>query len=250
MFETAPDRKLPPITLLELTTRDGSPISVHELRERFFTSEYGEHMYGQALRFSQRYGYDRTLMRQDLGGDVCPVGHQYELTEHLQIILDGEQAAGSLFQLSEQEQAILAFTCSIHDIGECEHPDLITAGLTPVGDIPAGGKTDVDRANEAAVRTFFYDQFYSDIDPAIIERVEAIIAHKDTTILHELFEAAHELQTLDTIARAERAITTPEIVEEQKIALASLINTVPAFHRAKLKDLDYFAVIRSALAQS
>ncbi len=250
MFETAPDRNLPPIVHLELTTRDGSSVSAHELRERFFMSEYGSHMYGQNLRYSERYGYDRTLMRQDLGEDVCPVGHQYELTSHLQMILDSEQEVGSLFQLTAHEQALLAFTCAIHDIGECEHPDLIAAGLTPVGDIPAGNKTETDRANESAVRKFFYDKFYSDVDPAVIERIEAIIAHKDTSLLHEVFEAAHELQTLDTVARAEKALRTPDITETQLLALSSLVNSVPSFHRTKLKGLEYFSAIRTVLTRN
>ena len=250
MLETVKNRNLPPIVFLDIPMTDGSTASVHELRERFFTSQYGAYMYDQDLRFSGRYGYDRSLMKHDLGEDVCPVGHQYEITEHLQNTLDGEKAADPLFQIPDQEKAIVAFACSIHDIGECEHPDLAAAGITTVGDIPAGNKTNTDRVNESTVRQFFYTQFYSDVDPAIIERVEAIIAHKDNTILHELFEAAHELQTLDTVSRAEKALRAPYLVPEQLTALASLVKAVPPFHSSKLSSLEYFAVIKSALAAS
>jgi len=250
MFETIKNRNLPPIVFLDIPMADGSMMSVHELRERFFTSEYGVHMYTQELRYAGRYGYDREMMKQDLGEDVCPVGHQYEVTEHLQHTLDSEEAAGSLVQLSDEEKAIVAFACSIHDIGECEHSDLAAAGITTVGDIPAGNKTDADRINEAAVRQFFYARFYDDVDPAIIERVEAIIAHRDDTILHELFEVAHEIQTLDTVARAEKALRAPYLESTQLTALAGLVHGVPKFHESKLASLEYFTVIKNALAAS
>lgn len=248
MFETVRDPNLPPIVQLELPVRDGSSVSVHELRQRFFQSDFGIHMFDQPLRFSQRYGYERRQMRADLGGDVCPVGHQYELAYHLQQLLDEEEASGSILQLTDEEKATLALACSIHDFGECEHPVLEGAGLITVGDIPAGGKTEIDRANETDVRKFFYELFYYDVDPMIIERVEAIIAHKDKSLLHELFEAAHELQTLDTVHQAERALAADEIEEARLFALLGMVTVVKPDHRKKLKRFSHFVSVQKVLA--
>lgn len=248
MFETARDPNLPPIVRLELPARNGASVSVHDLRQRFFQSDFGIHMFDQPLRFSQRFGYERTQMRTDLGSDVCPVGHQYELTHHLQQIINEEEVSGSLFQLTDQEKATLALACSIHDFGECEHPILEAAGLVIVGDIPAGGKTEIDRANETAVRRFFYELFYYDIDPTIIERIEAIIAHKDNSLLHELFEAAHEMQTLDTVHQAEKALTVGEMEEARLIALSGMINLVKPRHQEKLRQFSHFASIQKIIA--
>lgn len=190
-----------------LALRSGESSSVAELRQRFFDSMYGKFMRSQQpLRYSQRYGYDPKQMESDLGDDVCPVLHQYNLLQYVQLLIDAEINDDTLFSsLTGEDITILSLACSIHDIGECTHPRLETYGLTLVGDIAYGNKTDEDRENEAKIRKFFYNRFFGDIDPTIIERVEAIISHNDLSILHTYYEAAHRLQELQTVNNAHDA---------------------------------------------
>lgn len=227
-------------TMLPLSLNDGSTATVHDLRERFFQSKYGLAMADQELRFTARYGYDRERMLQDLGNDVSPVGHQYDLPRYLDIIMLRERGDGSLFgAISDQELATLSLACAIHDIGESEHPNLLEHGITPVGDIPAGNKTNADRAAEKDVREFFYQEFYADVPPETIERIEAIISHHDETLLHDLYEAAHELQSLDTAIRAKIRLFEAThgrgeaLTLEQELGLSGITSVVrPRQHRS------------------
>jgi hypothetical protein len=97
------------------------------------------------------------------------------------------------------------FASRIHDMGESMHPRIAERCGEVVGDIPAGKKTDIQRAIEARVRKFVYDELYGDVHTDVIERVEGIIAHQDDSVLHEYFELAHELQTFETALRAKSA---------------------------------------------
>lgn len=188
-----------PITESLILLTDGSTVSAFSLAERFYDSEYGQAMRGQPLRYSTRYGYDESTMLSDLGHDLCPVGHQRELAFHLGTIIDKERQLQTLYGgINEYELGIVTLACLLHDMGESTHPDLIRAGYTCVGDIPMGLKTDTDRENETAIRRYFYKEFLGDVDDETIERIEAIISHRDTTHLHELFEAAHVAQTFET----------------------------------------------------
>lgn len=179
--------------------KDGSTISAEKLAERFYTGFIGQAMYDQPLRYTTNFGYEREDMRHDLGHDLCPIGHQMELPHHIAKIIEAEQTEGSLFgSLSDEEIGIVMLACLLHDSGETTHPAITQAGLKPVGDIPAGCKTPEDRQNETAVRQFLWEAIYADVDPVVMERVEAIIAHQDNTHLHDLFEAGHLAQTLET----------------------------------------------------
>lgn len=188
-----------PVTDVQIKLKDGTSITALDLANRFFLSKAGLDMVDQPLRYSGRYEYDRDEMLIDNGHDLSPVGHQIELAHHLGTILEEEKEIGSIFgELTEEDLAILVFTCLVHDIGERTDQDVIQAGLTPVGDIPAGYKTIQNREDEAAVRRLSYAQFFSDVDSEIIERAESIIAHKEDSLLHDLFEAAHAVQTAET----------------------------------------------------
>lgn len=187
------------ITESPILLTDGSIVSALSLAERFYGSEYGQAMRSQPLRYSTRYGYDESTMLSDLGHDLCPVGHQRELAFHLGTIIDQERELQTLYGgINEYELGIVTLACLVHDIGESTHPDLARAGYVCVGDIPMGLKTDTDRANETAIRRYFYKEFFNDVDDETIERIEAIISHQDKTHLHDLFEAAHVAQTFET----------------------------------------------------
>lgn len=193
-----------PLMSLPVPMADGSFETADTLATRAHDSRYGQHMReDQPLRFAQRYDYgDRQIMLDELGTDLCPIGHQKELGWHLAQLIEKQRLFDPTFHLSDEDAATLMFTCQIHDMGEMTHAEVLAATGAVVGDIPAGKKTPEDRIVEKNVRLFLYDTFYSDVDPAVISRAEAVIAHEDDTLLHDLFEAAHEAQTLETTLRA------------------------------------------------
>lgn len=184
--------------------KDGNYEAADSLAARAHESIYGRFMRDeQPLRFAQRYSYgDRTTMLDDLGADLCPIGHQRELGWHVAQLIEKQRLYDPTFDISDDEVATLMFTSLIHDMGEMTHDEVRQATGAVVGDIPAGQKTPEDRIVEKNVRLFLYDTFFRDVDTSVMQKVEAIIAHEDTSILHELFEAAHESQTLETTLRA------------------------------------------------
>ena len=187
-----------------------------------FYRTYGTAMSKQTIRFGVLFGHNsrrgnkllirrttETAARRLLGGDLDAVGHQLELPGFLGRLLHAEQCSSipnaSVSKLNEEEKALLTLTCGIHDIGEHIHPDLRKAGITPVGDIPSGTKTSADRDNERRVRKFHYERTFSHLPSDIIERMEGLIAHTPAVgdeFLHDIYEAAHSLQTMDTVERA------------------------------------------------
>jgi hypothetical protein len=180
----------------------GGLVPVHDLWQRFNDSPYGQHMATQPLRFAQTYGHDPELMVRNLGADVLPLLHQYETGLYGAAMIDGERAEGTIFSLGDQDAAITMFAMSIHDMGETTHEEVREAVGATVGDIEYGLKTDRDREVETAVRQYLYAKVFSDVDKPVIDTVEAIIAHEDTSMRHTVFEAAHNLQSIVTAARA------------------------------------------------
>ena len=191
-----------PLMSTPVRMKDGSTLAADLLARRLYESRYGGYMETQPYRFSQRFGYDRPTMLADLGDDIHPIGHQKESGYHLALLLSTEENAGVPLDLSEEDTGTLMLACQIHDMGESMHPDIVEAVGAVVGDIPAGGKTPQDRATEKAIRLFLYDELLDDVDPSVIERIEAIIAHEDDSLLHELSEVTHTIQTFDTAVHA------------------------------------------------
>ncbi len=204
MILPEPAERTHPLLSLPVPMCDGSRLPARQLADRAHDSTYGRFMRDeQPLRFAQRFAYgDRQTMLDELGDDLCPIGHQQELGWHLAQLIEKQRLFDPTFELSDEDAAVLMFTCLIHDMGEMTHDDVLRVTGAVVGDIPAGKKTPEDRMVEKNVRLFLYDTFYPDVDPDVIARTEAIIAHEDTTLLHDLFEAAHEAQTLETTLRA------------------------------------------------
>lgn len=247
-----------PLTDSPVRMKDGSTISAEKLARRFYDSPIGQAMYDQPLRYTTNFGYDQEDMRHDLGHDLCPIGHQMELPYHAGKVIEAEEAEGTIFAPRNQEEAgIVMLTALLHDCGEATHEMISEAGLTPVGDIPAGYKTTEDRANEAAVRAFIWETIFHDVDPAVVERMEAIIAHKDTTYLHDLFEAAHLVQTLETSnfayyrlaeERWSREGEVIDIAQDDAIRFSGLTGIARVAYLTAQKDVKkyyHFAHVRS-----
>ena len=216
---------LPTSTNLEIDERSqfgapvwGSPdktISVLKLRERFRATDVRNEFIQQTPRFTQRFPIPKEKAIEYIGNDACPEMHQFDLADrHFLPLIEAERQAGTLFYpTSEDDRSLGYFVCSFHDLGEPEHLSLIEAGLTPVGDLPAGTKTEQNRIDEKRVLEFIFRTNFGDIDPAFLERAIAIITHKPLPgdeFLHDLFQAAHDFQTLETTriaaATAERQV--------------------------------------------
>lgn len=235
------------------------PVSVRELGLRFTDSEYGPAMREQPLRFSQNFGYSREQMLADLGDDLCPIGHQEQLLEYLEQVIDSEHREQTLFQLSDEEISVLGFVAVIHDIGESMHQKVADAHEGKVlGDKPSGTKTEEDKQLESSIRHFFYRDLYDDVDPTVIQQAEAIIAHDYPTLdqngwthLHEIYEAAHNLQTLNTVERAENCLDivhrTLGQSDERVVALESLARQVRPSTVDKLEQYGYLTSVYQAL---
>ncbi|HTK39321.1 MAG TPA: hypothetical protein VL362_00480 [Patescibacteria group bacterium] len=241
-------------------TTDGTYVDTSFLRQRFYGSDLGKAFARQTPRFIKRH---TELSEEDalryLGGDACPVHHQLELADiHLATVLEAEQNDGTLFAPSIEDTGLLYFVSTFHDIGESEHESLVNAGLVTVGDIPHGEKTDEDRAHEATVRRALYRTYFADVDPYFLERAEAIILHKPLPgdeHLHDLYEAAHDLQVFATVDVAAENARDPSIAAEVRAALGRFAHQVThgrdgdSGHLAILRQRSYFAAIKDDVAQ-
>ncbi len=263
--ETALDatERTHPVAESPVLMTDGNVKSASLLAERFYSSKYGAEMRTQPLRYSVNFGYEPESMLNDIGNDLCPIGHQRELVFHLGTIVEAEQTAQTFYgAVDEQKLGTVAFACLVHDIGESTHSELSELGYTLVGDIPAGRKSQIDRQNEAAIRQFFYAELFSDVSNETIERVERIINHQDDSHLQDLFEAAHILQTFETSNNAHQKLTElvwyrngePFDIATHVDARASGllgIARVSALHSFKeLESYRYFDAIQTMLTTS
>ena len=175
------------------------PVPASELGWRFALSPYGRYMTeAQPLRFAQYFGYAPTHMEQDLGVDVLPMHHQIENAQYVVRIIEAEQKITGQSPINDDELGIAVFAALIHDMGESTHPQVLEHVGEVVGDIPHGEKTDRNREVEAKVRSFFYTELYSDVDPVILSCVESVISHSEESALHDIVEAAHVIQTFMT----------------------------------------------------
>jgi hypothetical protein len=188
---------------------DGGVTSAVVLLDRLYKSPYWDAMNGQQYRFP-RFEASRNTMPDDFGVDVLPIEHQLLTWFHAERLLPDEATRWSL-GISPGDFGVLKLALLMHDMGESTHEDvrahmLATFGKEPPGDKSVGEKTDEDRFLEAEVRRFFYDTFFPDVSPLVIARAEAILWHKDRTMLHEVFEAAHIIQTFETAMKAGRKL--------------------------------------------
>ena len=217
------------------------------------TSDFGRYFRHQQLRYTARYDIPEIDALQLLGPDTCPQGHQDEFTRYVGLIVDAEERAGTALAIGESDKALLYFVAKFHDIGELTHPDLVENGLKPVGDIPFGLKTPEDRQEESRVRKFLFSQTpFEGIDPDFLARAEAIMAHDhetfsefgDTTAhLHEIYEAAHDIQSIDTALRARFAVEHADLSPELRQELKRLADKVTNDHSRRLVERSsYFAI--------
>ncbi len=183
-------------------TKNGDYVSSMTLGDRGFQHEwFGRQLNSQPARFGFHFRDDAPVTDY-LGADANTNGHMYELSYHGALLLREHQE----IELSDEERGILMFAFMGHDMDETTHDEIrhLCGGVT--GDIKCGEKTDKDRILQAKIRRIRDIHLYADIPQSTLDRVEAIIAHEDETILGMLYEASHELQCLETTHAAEETL--------------------------------------------
>jgi hypothetical protein len=189
------------VTTDVVQTKTG-PIDGESLGLLFHTSTFGQYMdYEQPLRYAE-YSYGDAAMLKDLGSDIHPLGHQVKLSEYAAKLIAYEWHVGNTLVLDPRKFALARFICTIHDIGESTHPEVLEAVGAVVGDIPYGQKTDEQRAIEGKVLDYFLGTTFRHVPLAFREEAEATIKHQETGQLHDLYEFAHNALAYDTTERA------------------------------------------------
>ncbi len=179
----------------------GDPTALLFSYQQFFNtyaySEHGQFQDIQPLRFSAQYDYSRNDMLAELGADTHPLGHMPATHNQLLRVL-AEMSLADQADWSPADIHQVRLTALLHDIGECQHPNL---GVT-CGDIPFGKKTDAERNIEAQVRSALYETYFPGIPDDTLTRMERLIRHQEQSIVHDSIEAAHDASAYRTSLRA------------------------------------------------
>lgn len=172
------------------------------LHERYAKSSYGLHHATQPVRYSQVYAYGRELMLQDLGDDVHPVCHMpYTEAEIVRPLIAAQNTNGHERFDTEQIMA-LRVAALLHDIGECEHPEIHQNTGRKVGDVVWSLKTELDGASETLIRQYIYGKLYGDIPAWVLGAADDIIDNKAGSLPREAFNTAERLGYYKTGLRA------------------------------------------------
>lgn len=244
----------------EVAMTNGSRQRATDLGQRFIDSPYGHHMAGQPYRFPN-HSYDRQHMLADLGPDVDPLGHQIIVSSYIGWLIKAEldnpspsSTSKDIAHITPEELGILRFVGLNHDNGEATHPALADRLGQTVGDIPFGQKTGQNHLIERRVRHEFYIELFPDVSRLALGRVEDIISHEDTTLLHSIYAAAHDLSGFDTGKRAERAAKrklqqadSPETLAEASMLLELSIMVAETMAPKILEWSKLFVLVRQHL---
>lgn len=236
-----------------LVPTNGGPKTVGELADRYYLGRYGQAMRQQPLRFEANFGgFPRQQILADYGPDACPVDHQRYATDFLYRVVEAEERHHTLYTPDPKDLPTLALGMATHDFGESTHEDIEYFYGDTLGDIPAGSKTNKDRITELNIRQLMNYIHFSDVDPAVLERIEAIVGHRENSLIHDLYEAAHNLQTLDTTIRAGRALERAKQTEQGEdsprlIALRGMTTVVRNSATSKLQAYRHLVSVNHAL---
>lgn len=199
-----------------------------ELANRYAMSSFGRFHAEQDLRYSAYYDYGRDAMLFDLGDDVHPVRHMRYTERAFMVPLLEQYRDESGKPFSIEEIAVGRVAAILHDIGECEHPEIEKTCGSIVGDVPYQDKSNIDDGQESIVRGFLYAELFDDIPVDTLALAESIIKSKDGSALHRAFAAAESLGYITTafnaarIALAIRDQITDEVGEVRFQKLARL----------------------------
>jgi hypothetical protein len=226
-------------------------LDVHDL---YADSEYGAFHAQQELRFSKVYPYESDAMLADLGDDVHPVRHMtHTESEICQPFMTSQNTAVGNQQKFKLEQiAAMRLGTLLHDIGECEHPEIVETVGHIVGDVPYLERTQNDSDLEVPIRLFFYDTLLSDVPKQVIEKAEAVISGTDNEFMQQAFNTVERIGYFQTAMMAgETALGilehNPDESSARFVQLARLARRVSNNHIGELgqraKDFPYTSQI-------
>lgn len=170
-------------------------LSYTKLFQRYENSVYGQHHATQTLRYNEHFGYDHSQMLSDLGDDIHPVRHMVHTESNIfRKLAQSQVSANGLQKFTTKEIVAGRLGALLHDIGECELPELENhTGVKPIGDIPFHDKTDDHEETEKHIRSHIVSQLFHDIPHEIMEIAEDTIANKRGTLLREGFNVSEHI---------------------------------------------------------
>ncbi|MEX0881591.1 MAG: HD domain-containing protein [Candidatus Saccharimonadales bacterium] len=178
----------------EIVDGDFLPIVRYSsLHERYVDSSYGLHHATQPARYSQDYAYDRGLMIEDLGDDVHPVRHMsYTEAVIVRPLLAVQNKIGDE-RFDVGHIMALRVAALLHDIGECEHPEIHEKTGCRAGDVSWEIKTESDGSSETVIRQYLYRNLYGDVPAFVLSAADDIIDHREGSLPRETFNTAERL---------------------------------------------------------
>lgn len=200
----------PAITLRYVDLENGR-LHYASLFAAYQNSRFGRFHSKQAPRYSQRYGYEPAQMIADLGDDVHPVKHMRHTEQNIlrPFLNHQNRSRDEEFEYMTPEQIVaLRSGALLHDIGECEHPDIKESTGSLVGDAFYETKTREDDAKEAVIRGYLYEELYREVDQSVLEAAEDVIAGSRNEFVRGAFD------TVERIGYYETAMTAGKIALE------------------------------------
>ena len=173
-----------------------------DLHKRYAASQFGLHHDGQPARYSQDYGYDRSMMIEDLGDDVHPVRHMSHTESQLARPLMVVQNAAGDERFDPRQIIAVRMAALLHDTGECEHPLIRDSVGHTVGDISWELKALADGDKENLIRQYLYGQLYPDVPADLLNEADDVIDHKEGSLPREAFNTVERLGYYTTAIRA------------------------------------------------
>ncbi len=235
-------------------------ISYEDLFARYVNSSYGlEHALSEP-RYTNRYGYDRLQMLDDLGDDVHPVFHMRHTHDVPMLgIIKVQQQSPEVRKFKPAEIITGRLTAYFHDMGECVHEELASVVDKTVGDKAWGTKTEDDEAREAAIRGYIYSKLYTDIPQELLVAVDSAIVEPEESYVGQAFAVAERVGYYLTAIRAgkvalsclEEPSANPTRDELSLSQLSRLAVNVSNNHHAVLEqEAEHFPFVGVVIAEN
>lgn len=204
---------------------------VQKTYQRFAESDFGRFQSTQCLRYAKKYGYgEREEMLADLGDDIDPLRHMLHTHDEVLLPLIKNKLP---HELSDSGESIIRSAALLHDIGECEHPNVISGTGHSVGDVLYHEKNGQHELSEAKIRSWFYESLYPDLPEDFLLQVDEVISNNEANELSHSFNMAERLGYYETAIRAGRVALSSELTSgnaERTCQLARLSVGVSATH--------------------
>ena len=194
------DDDMPPTIFDQRATPE---LTYADVFRRYRNSELGQFHADQDLRYSQDWAYERHQMLADLGPDAHPVEHMVVVHGILrQVLYKDAYTEGHAIPRKTIKSMLLG--ALIHDVGENEHPFLVSQCGGVVGDIRYGKKNAEQRLLEEKIITTILENTFPELDEVTLESTLSLVMHREESDEHRLFDRAHTLSFFFTALRARK----------------------------------------------